>query len=202
MTTIEGARQTVADLEARLAAGTPREIELATEARRLSYSALSDNDEDAKKALAKLDAEDTKLRQSQLHLRDAIDEAKRRVASAERDEELAKLRESAQEVMALVKPAAERGQRVGELARDLCADIRSTFDDARRLTQLGAPVVNQRSLTLSLTRTILAQLRDAGLDIDLIAPGLRHPPDELIGGYVAQAIGWAGRVLDATKAAA
>ena len=109
LTTSEDARQIVADLEARLAAGTAREIELATEGRRLAYISET-GDDAAKKALAKLDAEDAKLRQQQLHLRDAIDEARRLLAEAQRVEEADGLRDNARRVLDLAPEAAERGQ--------------------------------------------------------------------------------------------
>jgi dGTP triphosphohydrolase len=192
--TTEDARKIVAELEARLAAGTAREIELATEGRRLAYAAET-GDDGAKKVLVKLDAEDVKLRQTQLHLRDAIDEGQHRLAQAQHEEEMSALRTNAHEVMSLAEQAAKRGPRIRDLAQVLCDEIQATFVDARRFGSLGAPVVNQRLLMLAMTRTILAQLRDAGLDVQIIAPGDRHPLDELVASFVGSSTRWAATVL-------
>jgi len=193
--TVEQATATLADLEARLASGAAREIELANEGRRLSYSALGDNNDDAKKALARLDAEDTKLRQSQLHLRDAIDQARHLLAEAHHAEAAAAGRENALAVMALAAEAGERGRVVGQLLTELSRELRQTFEDARALSQLGVPAINQRSLILALTRTFLATFRDSGLDVDLIPPGQRHPPEELVRNNTDRAVKWADQFL-------
>jgi len=201
LTTTEDARRTLAELEAKLAAATAREIELANEARRISYSALSDGNEADKKALAKIDAEEVKLRLTQKHLRDAIDEGRSRVRAAEVDEERGRLREVAGEVLAHAETAAARGPRIRDLADGLCSEITAAISDVRFLNHRGAPVINERSFRLAMTRTILPLLREAGLEVELIAPGQRSDPEALVSGYTNRAAEWAAPFLAKAKAA-
>jgi hypothetical protein len=69
-----------------------------------------------------------------------------------------------------------------------------TLERQRICRSLGAPGTD-RLLMLALTRSILSQLRDAGLDIDLIPPGQRHSLDELVSGGAARVRSWATAVL-------
>jgi hypothetical protein len=119
-----------------------------------------------------------------------------------RAEQTAGLQDNARQVLEIAGEAGERGAVIGQLTSELCREIQGAFTDARRFARLGAPAANERSLKLALTRTILGQFRDAGLDVELIAPGLRHLPGELVGNYVNSAVGWATRVLDASTVAA
>jgi hypothetical protein len=120
------------------------------------------------------------------NLHAALDEARHRLAEAQRDEELVVLAEKAREAAVIAEKTAERGTLVSKHAWSLCSELRSTFDDARRLAALGAPTTNERSLRLALTRTLLAMFRDAGLDVEMIAPGERHQADELIGAFAGR----------------
>jgi hypothetical protein len=73
--------------------------------------------------------------------------------------------------------------------------LRGAISDLRRFGTLGAPTSGTRLLELALTRSILPQLREAGIDCDLIPPGNRHQADAVVGGFVSTAVRWAEGVL-------
>jgi hypothetical protein len=199
MSSVETAALVVAELEAKLAAASERAITLAIERRRVAFSAHS-GDAAAKKELAKLTSESATIGLDVENLHAALDEGRARVRAAELDEERGRLRQAAREAAVIAEKTAERGTLVSKHAWSLCSELRSTFDDARRLAALGAPTINERSLKLALTRTLLAMLRDTGLDVEMIAPGERHQADELIGAFAGRVTEWAAPFL--AKAAA
>jgi hypothetical protein len=103
--------------------------------------------------------------------------------------------------VSLVEHAAKRGTRIRDLTHELAAEISGAVSDLRRFSSLGAPVMNARLLELALTRSVLPQLRDAGLDCDLVPPGNRHQADTVVDGYVAQAVKSSEAILGEKAAA-
>ena len=93
--TVEESRRIVAELENKLAAAEARAVELQTERRRLSFAANT-GDGAAEKRLKALNTEAAHINLDIENVRSAIDEAKRRLAAAERDEAMAAARENAE----------------------------------------------------------------------------------------------------------
>ena len=193
--TIESARAVLADLEGKLANATAREAALADQRRRLSFDAET-GDLKARKALDEANRASVSISLEIENLRSAIEEAARRAISAERDAALEATRKKARRVQDIAAAAAPRGIRIAEAAATLRDEIKALNADLNEMRRLGAPVVNGRLVVLAMTRAILSLLREAGLDIDIIPPGLRHDPQQLVDGYVASATAWATKMLD------
>jgi hypothetical protein len=191
---VEKATAVLADLESKLANTSARAVELQVERKRLAFDANTGNAK-ARKALDAANSASGAIGLEIENITSAIDEARRRLAHARRAEAAAAGRENALAVIALAAEAGERGRVVGQLLTELSRELRRTFEDARSLSRLGVPAINQRSLILALTRTFLATFRDAGLDVDLIPPGQRHPPEELVRNNTDRAVKWAESFL-------
>ena len=98
MSDSETARQTAADLEQKLAKITARSIELADERRRLAFDANT-GDSAAEKRLKALNTEAAHINLDTENVRSAIEEGKRRLAAAVRDEETAQDRANARQAL-------------------------------------------------------------------------------------------------------
>src|SRR5580704_11651188 len=109
---IDEARQVLADLEGKLAAASAREIELATEGRRLAYAAETGN-EAAKKAVAKFDQEAFALDRSKKSLGHAILEGRRLLAEEERADERERMCENAEKAKVVMDRFVERQRKIG-----------------------------------------------------------------------------------------
>jgi hypothetical protein len=201
MNDIMKATETLQRFEADLAKATDRATTLQTERRKLSFAAHS-GDKPARAKLDKLTAESLESGLQIENLMAAVDEAKSRLAEAECQAGLAEQRAKAKEAMTLAEQASKRGARIRDLTQELSAEISGAIGDLRRFGDLGAPVSNSRLLELALTRSVLPQLREVGIDCELVPPGNRHQADVVVDGYVAQATKWADGVLAGQKAAA
>jgi hypothetical protein len=198
--TAEDAKTTLDKLGAKLVEATDRAVGLQTERRSLAYAANT-GDHKARKALDAANAQSATADLEIENIKSAIDEARRRLAEAERDEQLAGLRANAQQALTLADLDTADGVRLRDLMADACATIRTVLDRQRIFRSLGAAAPD-RLMMLAFTRSILAQLRDAGIDVPLIAPGHRHPLDELVAGGAARVRNWAAAVLDEKAEAA
>ena len=181
-------------IEADLAKATNHGTQLQVERRKLSFAAHS-GDAKSKARLDKLNAESLESGLRIENLISAADEAKARLAMAEHEAGLAQQRANATEAKALAANAARRGPRIRDLTQELAAEISGAIIDLRRFADLGAPTSGARLLELALTRSVLPQLREAGIDCDLIPPGNRHQADVVVDGFVAQATRWADSLL-------
>ena len=112
----DAARQIVAELENKLAAAEARAVELQTERRRLSFDANT-GDGAAEKRLKALNTEAAHINLDIENVRSAIDEAKRRLAAAERDEAMAAARENAARAAEVADSIAARGKRIDAALR-------------------------------------------------------------------------------------
>jgi hypothetical protein len=200
MTEVLKAKATLERIEADLAKATDHGTQLQVERRKLSFAAHS-GDAKSKARLDKLNAESLESGLRIENLISAADEAKARLAMAEHEAGLAAIRENAVEAMALATHASKRGARIRDLTQELAAEISGAVSDQRRFGALGAPTSGARLLELALTRSVLPQLREAGIDCDLIPPGNRHQADVVVDGFVAQATRWADAVLNEKVAA-
>jgi predicted nucleic acid-binding Zn-ribbon protein len=110
-TEVETARQTLADLEQKLAAAEARVVEMSTERRRIAYAATT-GDADAKRALDKLNKESAVAGLDIENVRSALDEAKRRLAEAERAESMAAATENAEAALVIADRLVERAAKI------------------------------------------------------------------------------------------
>ena len=134
---VDDARRTLADLEAKLAAAAAREIELATEGRRLAFDAAT-GDAAAKKALAKFDEEAFVLDRNRKNLGHAIEEAKRRLAEAEREGHLLEEKTKAERALKIAESIEQRGRRLDEALLALAKEAEGLEDDFSELNyELG-----------------------------------------------------------------
>jgi hypothetical protein len=199
MDDIMKATETLQRFEADLAKATDRATNLQTERRKLSFAAHS-GDKPSRTKLDKLNAESVTIGLEAENLKAAIDEARHRLVEAEHQAGLAVQRANAKKAMTLAEQAAKRGARIRDLTLELAAEVSGAVSDLRRFGSLGAPVMNARLLELALTRSILPQLREAGIDCELVPPGNRHQADGVVDGLVAQAVKWAESVISDSKA--
>jgi hypothetical protein len=200
-TTISKAKATLERLEADLVKATDHGTRLQVERRKISFAAHSGDS----KANARLDKLNTDSLESGLQIENllsAVDEAKVRLVQVQYEAGLAEQRAKAKEALSLAEHASKRGVRIRDLTQELAAEISGAIGDLRRFGDLGAPTGGARLLELALTRSVLPQLREAGIDCALVPPGNRHQADALVDGYVAQATAWAGGILGAKVEAA
>jgi hypothetical protein len=190
------------DLEGKLAAASATEIELATEAHRISYSALSDGDDGAKKALAKIDADEVKLRQQQKHLRDALEEAKRRLLECQRANERERLAGNAERGREIGASFAARQRRidaalaiVGEESRGSLAEINELH-----LLCLASPRAEQYKVLGE--SAISSALMDTPVKLRHLAPRERRTFTEIGDGWRLQIENWAAPFLEKANAEA
>ena len=164
--TVEESRRIVADLEGKFAAAESRATELQTERRRLSFDANT-GDGAAEKRLRALNTEAAHINLDVENVRSAIDEAKRRLAAAERDEALAAARDSAASALVigdqLLECAAKIDAALATAREEMWAYKRNV--DALHLTGCAAPTAQQ----------FLTFLRPGGGHVYDVAPGEGRP---------------------------
>jgi hypothetical protein len=200
---IDEARQVLADLEGKLAAASAREIELATEGRRLAYAAETGN-EAAKKAVAKFDQEAFALDRSKKSLGHAILEGRRLLAEEERAAERERLAENAAAAMQLADSMAARGQRIDAAFEVARAELEAFKADLDGLHGLGIShprgeqfaVLGGRALATSLMGLPLRAERDH------LAPRERTSFTSLADGWAAGVRNWAAPFLEKANAEA
>jgi hypothetical protein len=130
-------------------------------------------------------------------IRAAIDEAKARVAAAQREAELARQRENARRAADILKVASGRGAKMAAALQTLCSEIEAFKDDFRGLDAYGAPMTNLRLAELWLQRAVLPSLRGVGFDVDIISPGQRGDLAKIGDIYLQNAAKWVEQTLGA-----
>ena len=194
MTVVEESKTVLANLEEQLVEETNRATELQTERRKLSFLAFSDN-EDARAKLDELNAESVTAGLEAQNIRAALDEARARLAAAEREAGLAKQRENARQAKAILTVAEKRGPIMAAALRDLCRELDDFRADMRGLGRFGAPVSDYRLTELWLMRAIFPGLRAAGLEIDVVPPGMRGDLAKIGDIYLRNARQWVEQTL-------
>jgi hypothetical protein len=194
---VDDSKRIVADLEAQVAAASAAETEFAVEAKRISFDALTGNG-DAKKALAKIDAEEIKLRQQQRHLRDALEEARRRLAEAERAEAMAAVRENAEAALAIGERLLERARKIDvalATAREELAAYKRDIDSLH-LIGCAQPTAQQWLTFGGLAVTAFMMQLPVKVDRDFLAPRERRTFTELSNGWHSGIARWASTFLN------
>lgn len=138
MSSTEDCRRIVAELEQKLADAEARVVELEVERRQLSYDALVGNDQ-ASKELARLTKESTTATIEIANAKAAVEEGKRRMNAAIRDEEMAEDREKAVRWLELAERRVERGRRIHAALDAVRKEIEDDKADVDALHVLGCP---------------------------------------------------------------
>jgi hypothetical protein len=143
-TEVETARQTLAGLEQKLASAEAHGVELQTERRRLSFDANT-GDTKALKELEKLNARSATAGLEIENIRSAIDEAKRRLSAAIRDEETAKAREDAEAAIVIGERLVERAAKIDAALATAREEMQAYKRDVDSLHLIGcaAPTAQQ-----------------------------------------------------------
>ena len=180
----DAARQIVAELENKLAAAEARAAELQTERRRLSFDANT-GDETARKALDKLNKEAATAGLEIENIRSAIEEAKRRLQAAERDEAMAAARENANEAVKLAAELAQLGHGIDADFASGCEKLERSKSIMDRLHQLGVthPRGEQVKVLSGLALATHLMLLPIRAERDHLAPRERHTFEELYSGW-------------------
>ena len=180
----EAARQIAAELENKLAAAEARAVELQTERRRLSFAANT-GDGAAEKRLKALNTEAAHINLDIENVRSAIDEAKRRLAVAERDEAMGKARENANEAVKLAAELAQLGHGIDADFASGCEKLERSKSIIDRLHQLGIthPRGEQVKVLSGLALATHLMLLPIRAERDHLAPHERHTFEELYSGW-------------------
>ena len=193
--TVEEARRIVAELENKLAAAEARAVELQTERRRLSFDANT-GDGAAEKGLKALNTEAAHINLDIENIRSAIDEAKRRLAAAERDEAMAAARDNAEAALVignrLVERAAKIDAALATAREEMLAYKRDV--DALHLTGCAAPTAQQFLTFGGLAVTAFTMQLPVKVDRDFLAPRERRTFTELTSAWRDGVTNWAARV--------
>jgi hypothetical protein len=199
-TTVEHAREIVAELQSKLVAVSDRATALAAERRRLAYDA-GVGDAKAKTRLEKLTNESAVAAIDVENAHAALEEARHRLASAEAAAALAERKAEAERLHAEVKELAakieSRGPAMAGALATFCAEYSALDSDLTALRSLGATVASKRGVALSVEAVLSHTARSVGLHLgDIVEPARRHSPEFLATGLATSARTWADAVLN------
>jgi hypothetical protein len=199
---IETARQTVADLEQKLASITARSIELADERRHLAFDANT-GDGGAEKKLKALNSEAAHINLDIENVRSAIEEAKRRLNAAIRDEEMADDRKNAEAALVIGDRLAERGKRIDEALATAQQEIEAFKRDVDELHQLGCPAPTGQQFLIfgGLALSTFVMATPVKVERTFLAPAERRTFVGLSGPWRDSVCRWAGAFLVSGEAA-
>jgi hypothetical protein len=197
MSKVEELKDVIAKLEANLVAATNKATALQAERRRIAFSACN-GDGHARALLDGLNTDSTVAGLEIENAKAAIDEGRWKLFEAEREEERAAKREHALKVRELIKVIEPSGPRLAMAVQELCERIRLFNKGLDDLRGLGVPVANGRLVALALTRTLFAKLREVGILVDAIPPGLRSEPAFLVRAYLEAPTKWVADTLGET----
>jgi hypothetical protein len=191
---VTGLKDVVANLEVQLVGATNRATALQNERRRVSYAAHT-GDEAAHAVLEGLNSDSLIATLAIENAKSALEEARQKLAEAEREEELAAKRAKAEKVRRVTKLMERYGPSISSSLTDLCRQLREFEDALDRLREWDVPVASGRLVVLAFTRTILAKLREVGIVVDAIPPGLRSEPEYLVRAYLEAPNKWVADML-------
>ena len=195
--TVEESRRIVAELENKLAAAEARAVELQTERRRLSFAANT-GDGAAEKRLKALNTEAAHIALDIENIRSAIEEAKRRLAAAERDEAMATARDNAEAALVIGNRLVERASKIDAALATAREEMQAYKRDvdALHLTGCAAPTAQQFLTFGGLAVTAFTMQLPVKVDRDFLAPRERRTFTDLTTSWRDGVARWAGAFLD------
>jgi hypothetical protein len=192
---IDELKKTIAKLEANLVAASNKATALQTERRKISFRAHS-GDAEARTALDEVTAASTTAALEIENLKFSIEEAKRLIAEAEREEKLREERDRARKGKSVIARAGKRGPKMQVALKSLCEELSGFSNDLQELHVLGAPATTGRLIELAFEPSIAHPLRATGVvRIDIVPPGLRSQLADLVSTYLIPQTRWAAAVL-------
>jgi len=129
----------------------------------------------------------------------AIEEGRRQLAEAERGAELAAARAQALKVKSITKKMEFYGPAIAGALNDLCRHLGGFNAALDGLRSWEIPVANGRLVDLAFTRTLFARLKEVGLIVDTVPPGMRSEPEYLVKAYLEAPKKWAADALGETS---
>lgn len=194
------ARTTLDALQSKLAELTSREIELADRRRRLSFDANT-GDAEARAALDEANKSTAALGLEAENLRSALEEAKRRLTAAERDEEMAALRNNAIQAQALGESLVKRAEKIDAALAIVAAESLGFMGDISALNRLGARNPRAEQFTALGERALMTALMPTPLKIRHLGFGEKRTFSEIALGWRDTVEHWASAFLDKSEAA-
>jgi DNA repair exonuclease SbcCD ATPase subunit len=192
LTSTEQARATVAQLEEKLADASARAVELQTERRKLSFDANT-GDDSARKRLDKLNAQSATIDLEIENMRSAIEEARRRLADAQRAEGVALLAKNAAEATKLADAIAEHGQRADAAFATAAAELEALKTKIDELHRLGVTYPRAEQFAVLGGLALMTAVTTLPLKVDRshLAPRERQTFTELSATWRTQVMRWA-----------
>ena len=171
-------------------------MDLQTERRRLSFDANT-GDTKALKELEKLNARSATAGLEIENIRSAIDEAKRRLSAAIRDEETAKAREDAEAALVIAERLVERGAKIDSALREASEQLAAYKTDVDMLGQLGcvAPSGQQFRVYCAAAVTTFVMTLPFRVERGFLSPAERRSFASLSANWRDGVVRWASRFL-------
>ena len=170
-------------LENNLIKATNNATALQAERRKIAFSACN-GDGHARSVLDELNTNSAVASLEIENAKSALEEGRRQLAEAEREAEMAAKRQKAFKVRAVVETMERYGPAIDSSLRDLCRELAGFNEALNGLRSWDIPVANGRLVALAFTRTLFAKLREVGILVDTIPPGLRSEPAYLVKAYL------------------
>lgn len=190
----ETARATLAHLEQKLTDASARAIELQTERQRISFDANT-GDEAARQRLDKANTASTTVALELENISSAIREAKRRLAEAERAEEVAQLSANAEAAVEIADRLAERGRKIDAALAIVAEQATGYMADISELNRLGCSHPRAEQFSVLGEMVVSAALMDSPLKLRHLAPKDRRTLAELSNGWRDTVVRWASQFL-------
>jgi hypothetical protein len=188
----EEARVIVAQLEQKLSDASAKAVELQTERQRISFDAAT-GDAAARKALDKANAATTTVGLDIENLRSAIEEAKRRLAEAERAEEYARLAVNGDKARVIGDSLLERAEKIDRAFAYVRVELEGFKADLDEMHSLG--LANPRSEQFKVLGGLALSTALMGLPLkserDHLAPKERRSFTDLAAGWRTSIYRWA-----------
>jgi hypothetical protein len=192
--TVAELKEIISKLEDNLVTATNKATALQVERRKIAFSACN-GDAHARSVLDELNTDSTVASLEIENAKAAVDEARWKLFEAERKEERAAQRAKAEKVRAVTKEMEFYGPAISTAAADLCRHLAGFNDALENLRRWDVPVANGRLVALAFTRTLFAKLREVGILVDIVPPGLRSEPEYLVKAYLEAPKKWVANTL-------
>jgi hypothetical protein len=192
--TVDELKDLIAKLEKNLVKATDKATALQVERRKIAFSACN-GDDHARSVLDGLNTDSTVASLEIENAKAAVEEGRWKLFEAERREERAAQRALAEKVRAVTTEMEFYGPAIATATADLCRHLAGFNEALEGLRRWNIPVANGRLVALAFTRTLFAKLREVGILVDAIPPGLRSEPAYLVKAYLEAPNKWVANTL-------
>jgi seryl-tRNA synthetase len=189
MTTDE-ARKILADLADTAAAAQTALTDIDQRRANLSFAAHGAADPEAKKALAKVNAERVAKLGELEEIEHARTEARQRIAAAQAHDDEAAQRRRAEQASPIAQQLAERGKKLDAAIAEYCAQFAAIGDDLDALARLGVPIPSSDLVRVNLRRAHDSATSPLDKTSRPVPPSMRKNFDSLLRGWAAPSLNW------------